>query len=218
MSAAPEPGGALGRYRGGSVVAVGAHPDDLEVGAGGTLARLAREGSRVVIVVMSVPNQPAARVREARKAAELLGCELRLVTSDKRHVEDLKTYEAVAALDAIVRDVKPKLMISHAACDYHRDHILAGQAALATQRLAHFDFWRFSTSLRTPHAGPFAPSLYVNITDTVDAKMKAIDAHESQFKKRGQDTTIFREVARAHGRSAGVQYAEVFEVARLILS
>ena len=218
MARPPERDAELARYHGASVVAIGAHPDDLEVGAGGTLARLARAGSRVVIAVLSVPNQPAVRVREAKNAAALLGCELRFVTSDCRHVEDLKTYEAVSALDKIVKEINPRLMISHSSCDYHHDHILAGQAALATQRLGHFDFWRFATSLRTPRAEPFLPSLYVNITETVDAKLRAIDAHESQFKKRGQDTSIFREMARVHGRSAGVEYAEAFEVSRLILN
>lgn len=208
----------LSRYAGASVLAVGAHPDDLESAAGGTLARLAASGARVVMAVLSAPGKCEVRVAEAKRAADLLGCELELVTSDGRRVEDLKTYEAVQALDRIVRAIEPRLIIAHACCDYHRDHVLAGEAALAVQRLGPFDYWRFSTSVRSPRLVPFNPSLYVDITQTVDKKIEALAAHESQFAARDRDLAVYKEVAHLRGRESGVGYAEVFEVGRLILS
>lgn len=205
------------RYSGSCVVAVGAHPDDLEAGAGGTLARLSRAGARVVAAVLSVPNQPEVRSREARIAAELLGCELRLVTADGRHVEDVKTYEAVSALDGLVNELRPQLMITHASCDHHLDHLLASRASLATMRLGAFDVWRFATAVHAPQCQPFVPTLFVDITATVELKMQALEAHQSQYKRRGRETTLFREAARHHGARIGVAYAEAFEVARLVL-
>lgn len=205
------------RYSGEAVVAVGAHPDDLEAGAGGTLARLAQAGARVVACVMSIPSQTAARAREARAAADLLGCELRLVTADGRHLEDLKTYQAVAALDALVRECAPGLMIAPAACEHHFDHVLAGRAALATMRLGAFDVWRYATSLHAPLGRPYAPNLYVDITSTVELKLRALALHESQYAGRGQSLDAFREDAREHGHAIGALYAEGFEATRLVL-
>lgn len=211
-------GDGLDRYRGATVMAVGAHPDDLEAGAGGTLARLARAGARVVSAVMSVPNQPVVRAREARTAAKLLGCELRLITNDGRHVEDVKTYEAVSALDALVKELSPALMICHAACDHHVDHLLTGRAALATMRLGPFDVWRYATALHAPLCQPFVPNLFVDITAVVDIKLRALEAHESQYSGRGRSTALFKEDARHNGARIGVQFAEAFEVGRFVMA
>lgn len=212
MSADP-----LARYHGRSVIAVGAHPDDLEAGAGGTLARLSRAGARVTAAVLSIPNQTRVRAREARAAAKLLGCELRLVTADGRHVEDVKTYEAVSALDCLVDELRPDLMIAHAACDHHLDHVLAGRASLATMRLGTFDVWRYATALHAPQCQPFVPTLFVDISATIELKIKALEAHESQYRKRDRGTWLFREDARHNGARIGADYAEAFEVARLVI-
>ena len=67
------------RYGGRTVLAIGAHPDDLELAIGGILARLSRESVRVVMAVVSVPADYAVRQREAQRAAEILGCELRIL-------------------------------------------------------------------------------------------------------------------------------------------
>ena len=69
----------LDRYAGRTVLALGAHPDDVELGIGGTLARLRRLGARVVLAVVSVPGDYAVRRREAERAADILGAELRIL-------------------------------------------------------------------------------------------------------------------------------------------
>lgn len=208
----------LARFRGAGVLAVGAHPDDLEVGAGGALAKLSAAGARVVMAIVSLPNNADRRAEEARRAAEILGCELRLLSRLQRHVEDIKSYELVAALDALVAELQPELVIAHASCDPHRDHFLAGAAARSTQRLGHFDFWRYATTERpTPSAG-FHPSLFVDVSSTIELKLQAIAAHRSQFAERGRGTDFARALAKDRGRLAGVAYAEAFEPERLTLS
>ncbi len=209
---------ALSRYAGRSVLAVGAHPDDLEVGAGGTLARLAAEGARVTMAVLSAPRQPDARVIEARNAAKRLGCDVRLVTSDGRHVEDVKTYDLVAALDAIFLEVRPDLMIAHALCDHHRDHVIAGEAAAALHRHGRFDCWLYATSSQATRVAPFNPTLFIDIRSSLETKIAALEEHRSQFEKRGRDGSFARQRAREAGRMAGMDYAEAFEVARLLYS
>src|SRR5205807_9571260 len=88
------------RYTGKTVLAVGAHADDVELAVGGTIARLRRGGARVVMVVVSLPGDYKQRMGEAKQAAEILGCELRvLMTDSARRIEDLKSYELVAMID-----------------------------------------------------------------------------------------------------------------------
>jgi LmbE family N-acetylglucosaminyl deacetylase len=70
------------RYGGRTVLAIGAHPDDVELAIGGMLARLSRESARVVIAVVSIPTDFATRHAEAQRAAEILGCELRILVDD----------------------------------------------------------------------------------------------------------------------------------------
>ena len=83
----------VSKYAGKTVLALGAHPDDLELGVGGTLALLSRAGARVIMAVVSIPSSLEARKTEARRSAELLGAEVTfLFPDDCRRVEDIKTY------------------------------------------------------------------------------------------------------------------------------
>jgi LmbE family N-acetylglucosaminyl deacetylase len=64
----------------------------------------------------------------------------------------------------------------------------------------------------------FHPRAYVDVSDTIELKMQAIEAHASQFGARGLDTELFRDVARLAGRMAGVKYAEGLDVGRMLLA
>ena len=208
----------LERYAGGTVLALGAHPDDVELGVGGTLARLRRAGARVVLAVVSVPGDYAVRRREAERGADILGAELRvLIDAPGRRVEDVRSYELVAAIDRLVKDLSPAAMLCHGTNELHRDHLLVHDAAAASQRLRYFDFFTYHPSFCRPVATCFHPRLYVDISDTLETKMRAIEAHASQFSQRGIATDIYREMARLAGRLVGVQYAEGLDVERLLL-
>ncbi len=215
----PESRSLAARYSGRTVLAVGAHPDDLEIGLGGTLARLERSGARVVMCVASIPKDYDVRLAEARRGAEILGCELRLLFEDgPRRLEDVKTYELVERLDAAIRELEPAALFTHSASDFHNDHLLLHQACLPTQRLAYFDFFAYHPTNCRPVPVAFHPRAYVDITQTIDAKMHAITAHASQFGGRNLDTEMYREHAHAQGRIIGVPYAEGLDVMRMLLS
>lgn len=215
----PESRSLAARYAGRTVLAVGAHPDDLEIGLGGTLARLERSGARVVMCVASIPKDYDVRLAEARRGAEILGCELRvLFEGGPRRLEDVKTYELVERLDAAIREFEPAAVFTHSASDFHNDHLLLHQACLPTQRLAYFDFFAYHPTNCRPVPVAFHPRAYVDITQTIDAKMHAITAHASQFGGRNLDTEMYREHAHAQGRIIGVPYAEGLDVMRLLLS
>jgi LmbE family N-acetylglucosaminyl deacetylase len=206
------------RYAGRTVVALGAHPDDVELALGGTLARLAQAGARVVIGVMSVPNDCDTRMAEARDSARLLGSEVELIMKPAgRRIDDARHFELVALADAFIKEYRPAAVFTHGPSEFHNDHVTVHDVVLATQRLGPFDLFCFSPTMCRPVAVPFHPRVYVDITKTMDVKMAAIAAHRSQFGGRGLDMEMYRELGRLYGRMAGVTYAEGLDVVRMLL-
>lgn len=215
----PEKTEMVHKYAGRTVLALGAHPDDLELGVGGTLALLASSGVNVVMGVVSVPNKYDERIKEAERAAKILGAQVRFLFPDKQcRVEDLKTYQLVDKIDALINELKPAALMSHGLADFHRDHVLVYNACLAAQRLNFFDFFTYHPTSTRPCPLPFFPQVYVDISATVDLKMQSIRAHTSQFGDRGLDPTHPLDVARHFGRLAGVEFAEGLEVVRFKLN
>jgi LmbE family N-acetylglucosaminyl deacetylase len=207
------------RYGGRTVLAIGAHPDDLELAIGGTLARLVRESARVVMAVVSIPGDFARRLAEAREAAAILGCELRLLVEDGcARIDDIKGYQLVGMLDSLVRELQPAAVLTHSASEFHRDHVAVHNACLSTQRLRLFDFFQFSPTMTRAVPVSFYPRAYVDISTTIDAKMRAIEAHSSQFGARGLEAEMYRDLARLNGRMVGVKYAEGLDIGRMLLA
>lgn len=210
------PAGLLSQYSGKTVLAVGAHPDDLELGCGGTLARLAKHGTRVVMAVLSIPNHLEKRREEAKAAADLLGCELRLLTPDRcSRVEDMKTHQLVEMIDGLVRELQPDAMFSHCLANLHADHKLAYEACMASQRLKYFDIFCYSpTSCHAVNIA-FNPHVYIDISDVIEEKMAAIRVHSTQFDSRGIKTERYRDASNRVGQIVGVEHAEGLEVVRM---
>jgi LmbE family N-acetylglucosaminyl deacetylase len=205
-------------YSGKTVLAVGAHADDIELAVGGTMARLRRAGARVVMLVVSLPGDAKRRRGEAEKAAGILGCELRVLMEDGGRIEDLKNYQLVSMIDREVRELEPAAMLTHGPTEFHRDHVLVHEACVSSQRLQYFDFFTYHPNFCRPVPVPFHPRAYVDITETIDTKMRAIEAHASQFKCRGIGVEVYRDIARLNGRMIGADYAEGLDVARMQLA
>jgi LmbE family N-acetylglucosaminyl deacetylase len=209
-------GDVLAKYAGKTVLAVGAHPDDLELGVGGTLKRLSEAGARVVMAIVSIPSRRESRIREATAAAKILGCEVRFLTRDRcMRVEDLKNHELVRMIDRLVEELAPAALFTHCFPNLHTDHKLVHDACMATQRLKYFDMFCFLPTSSHAINVAFNPHAYIDITGAIDAKMRAISVHSSQFSQRGLKIDHYRETCRRAGRMVGVDYAEALEVVRL---
>ena len=217
-STAERPSALASRYAGKTVLAIGAHPADLEIGIGGTLARLNGAGAHVVMAIVSVPSDYDTRVREAKNGARILGCDVRFLLNGRScRVEALKTYELVTLFDSLVTELRPAALLAHGSADYHRDHVLVHNAALATQRLQYFDFFCYYPTNCRPVPISFLPRVYIDVSQTIEKKIESINAHGSQFGCRGIGVDIYRETARAQGRIVGVNYAEGLDVVRMLL-
>lgn len=198
-----------------TAIAFGAHPDDVEVGAGGLVAKLVDAGAAVTIVVGSIPNQLATRQAEATAASRELGARLVLPPGNaETRLDDGPMHALVARLEVELRSVTPDLVITHASGDAHEDHAVMHRAVLAALRRSRCDILAYSTRLPAGTA-PRPTTCIVDITAVIEKKLAAIAHHASQFPPAFAEAR--RTIARALGLAHGVEYAEVFEVLRVVL-
>jgi bacillithiol biosynthesis deacetylase BshB1 len=186
------------------VLAVFAHPDDAELLCGGALAKSADAGQRVGILdltagEMGSQGTPALRAEEAERAAAVLGVSVRrcLGMTDSR-LEN--THEARIALAAVLRELRPRVVVTHWKVGRHRDHRVASELVRdacflsALRKLdAPGDPFRpltlaYATAFRED-AGP--PSFVVDVTGQIDRKVRAIEAYASQFEGKTQAGEVF---------------------------
>lgn len=200
--------------KGGRVLAFGAHPDDLEVGAGGLLARLSDQGAIVTLAIVSIPSQAEQRKAEAQAAAELIDANLFVIYEDKPcRVEDIPMHELVRRFDQIVGDVRPDLVITHSANDLHWDHGLVNRATVSALRRTPCDLLAYLSSPEMNAQSRSLGNCFADISGYVEAKLDAIACHKSQLPKLDLESS--RDLARTMGRISGYEYAEAYEVLRV---
>lgn len=201
---------------GATVLALGAHPDDLEIGAGGLLARLAADGARVTMAVIAVPNDVETRRIEAQAAARLIGADpVLLFDEGPARVEDAAMHELVRRLDRLVGDLRPTLVLTHSDKDLHWDHGLVHHATVAAVRRTPCDLLAYLSSPEMNAHARGAGECFVDITTSIETKLASIRCHTSQLSRI--DVESSRDLARAMGRICGYEYAETFHVLRLRL-
>ncbi len=200
--------------KGGRVLAFGAHPDDLEVGAGGLLARLSEEGADVTLAIVSIPNNIEQRKAEARAAADLIDANVVFIYDEKvSRVEDIPMHELVRRFDQVVGDVRPDLVITHSAHDLHWDHGLVNRATVSALRRTPCDLLAYLSSPEMNAQARGLGECFADVSKTIDTKIAAIASHKSQLSRLDLESS--RDLARAMGRISGYQYAEAYEVLRV---
>ena len=199
---------------GGRVLAFGAHPDDLEVGAGGLLARLSDEGAEVTMAIVALPNHAEQRKAEALAGADVIDANLFVIYEDKPcRVEDIPMHELVRRFDQIIGDVRPDLVITHSANDLHWDHGLVNRATVSALRRTPCDLLAYLSSPEMNAQSRSLGNCFADISSYVDLKLQAIACHKSQMPRLDLESS--RDMARAMGRISGHGYAECYEVLRV---
>jgi N-acetylglucosamine malate deacetylase 1 len=214
------------------VLAVGAHPDDIEIACGGLLARLVEQGHRVGIVDLTdgepTPGSPGPEVRlaEARRAAEVLGVERR-ITLELPNRRLFDSFEARVALAKEIRRFRPRLLIglggkTPAASPDHYQASLIIEAAAFYSKLTKWDdrfdglppyvlprrlecFLGFNAIMPAERG-----AMIVDISGTLEKKMESIGCYASQFPpEKSQHLDAFRAAAIHYGVAAGVAAGEI---------
>ena len=216
------------------LIAVGAHPDDVEIGCGGTLARLAGKGYKIGIVDLTdgepTPQSPGPDVRleEARRAADVLGALVRInLNLPNRRLFD--TFEARVALATVFRRYRPKMVIGFGgktvmASPDHYQAMLITDAAVFYSRLSKWDEYfdglpvhavtnqmAFVIALHGLDLPEASGYVVADIGSTLAVKIEAVRCYSTQFPaaKAGIFGAI-ETMNRYQGLTAGFEAGEIF--------
>ena len=223
------------------VMVVTAHPDDAEFGAGGTIAKLTRQGRQVTYVVVTNGNKGSSdramtpdrlvhlRAAEQRNAARTLGVEhVEFLGYPDGEVEDSRQLRLDVTRQ--IRRWRPDLIIAQNPLRTtnlyasHRDHRITGGVVLDCVYPLARDHLAFPELLpeHEPHKVREVyvmqwenPQLVIDISETMDLKLKALACHQSQFADFAAVEARVRERAAELGKPTGYQFAETFDRIRL---
>lgn len=196
------------------VLAIGSHPDDIELGCAGALLRHVEAGDEVTMLVMTPgeqgPQGLTSRVREQEASSAVIGAAL--VWGPFHDGSIPQGRAAVQVVDEVVARVQADVIYTHAPHDTHQDHIATSQAALAGgRRLARVLFYQ------SPSTTSFDPTVFVDVERTLAGKLASLRAHWSQVMQCPMvDLEAVEVGARYWGSRAKVCYAEAFESPRFV--
>lgn len=199
------------------VLAVGAHPGDVEAGVGGTLLRHRDQADEVVILVLSAGGHDgspgrgdgaAARAARSRRAAAMLGAHL--VVDDLVPGRIAGGEPTVGRIGAVVADVAPTVAYIHSAHDRDGDHRHAHEAALAvTAEVANVYCYEAPSA-----TAEFRPALFVPVDPCVATKSEALAAYATGAGERFPDPDLAVATCRYWARLGDGRYCEALEVVR----
>ena len=198
-----------------TILVFGAHPDDVEIGMGGTIKKLS-ENNHVITCIASLPNQVQARKKETAEAARVLGVYKthHLALSPRAFGFNRQTIKTI---DALIETYKPYTVFTHWVGDSHQDHIHLTQCVLAAARHNHFNVLMYEQAIPggITHA-TFRPQLFVDISAHVEDKIASILAHKTQHAKYGDGwINGVRGRAMHRGYQIKTEFAEAFEVVKI---
>ena len=203
-----------------SIVAFGAHPDDIEIGMGATVAKLVGLGYDVNLVVATLPNFVASdtkedRRREATMSAKVMGCKAPEFL-DLAPDEVIVGRKFVTLIDKLIKKYEPEAVFTQWIGDSHQDHQALTRAVIAASSDVDNLFMYETTIPGGITENAFRPQLFVDVTQTLDIKRNALDCFDSQ-KIRCGPVWIDALVGRCsyRGYQMNTKYAEAYEVVKI---
>ena len=193
------------------ILAVGAHPDDIELGCGGTLIKYAKAGHDVYLFILTdgqMGGDPKVRRAEQEEAAKRIGAK-KIFWGGCTDTELMPSKPTINVIEEVLKEVQPDEVYVNHWEDTHQDHrSLAKCIMSATRYIKRVLFYEDYTSLN------FEPNVYIDIKDVLEDKIYAIEAHESQVN-REYPTELnmiesVRAIANYRGFQGKVKYAEGF--------
>ena len=207
-------------------MAIGAHLDDIEIACGGTLAKAIEAGHQVKVLIMSksgytnkeggVQRSDETAVKEGLHALHTLGLQdieiLDFPTKDIPFHSDV-----VNAIDLRMAAYNPDVVFTHHPFDTHQAHEGVAKASIAAARRKNTVFFYEPITPSGRSYVSFKPTLYVDISNTLDKKIASLKCHTSEYNKFGAEDWIEGVRCRCgfRGYEIGKKYAEAFEILRL---
>ena len=202
-----------------NILAIGAHPDDIEYGCAGTMIKYAERGHHIFLMVLTSGQEGGSteiRQQEQETAAEIM--KVQKVFWGNYHDTQLPlNKELIEKIEEVLGEVKPDLILVNSGDDTHQDHRILTQATMSATR-----YVRNVLFFEVPTTQNFNPQVYVDISDTLEQKFKVLEAHASQVMKTNIEDMYIIELAQANATFRGIQgrakFAEAFAPLRLFIN
>jgi LmbE family N-acetylglucosaminyl deacetylase len=202
-----------------TILAIGAHPDDIEFGCGGTLIKYSETGHRLFLYIMTeggLGAPPSTRIEEQMASKAILGAE-DIFWGRYEDTHLVVDIGLIGKIEKVIKKVKPDFIFCSYPEDTHQDHRHLAQAVMsATRYIRNVLFYEGPTTQN------FKPHVFVDISDTLDKKIRALEAHKSQVMKTNIEDLSIVEVARSSANFRGIQgrvkFAEAFHSLRLFIN
>ena len=213
-----------------NVMAIGAHPDDIEFGCSGTLYNHIRNGDNVVMVVMTntksvdgvtgdILRTKEQNSKETINASKVLGCDVKFLPFLDLHVPF--SFESVSKLDSLIRKHNIDIIYTHWVGDSNQDHIATFKTTMAAARYVPNIFCYEQIPIPRVSDNTMDVNYYVDITNAFHKKIEVSRCHLSQiekYKAQGFDVTDNLEtLARFRGIQANCKYAESFQIIKMVV-
>jgi LmbE family N-acetylglucosaminyl deacetylase len=201
------------------ILAIGAHPDDIEFGCGGTLIKYAGQGHEVFLLVMtdgSAGGDKAIRRQEQEESTRIL-CARNLFWGDYPDTAIPLDRALIQRVEQVIREVQPDFIFVHYYDDTHQDH-----RHLATSTVTATRYTRNVLFYEGPTTQNFSPSVFVDVDTVLDDKIATLKAHASQVEKTNIEGLTILDIARSSAHFRGIQgrvrNAEGFVPLRLFIN
>ncbi|MBI4449955.1 PIG-L family deacetylase [Candidatus Uhrbacteria bacterium] len=224
-----------------TVLVVAAHPDDEVLGCAGTVARWVREGATAHTLILGEGETSRYATRAAGlaqqhalvglraaaqgAAATIAATSVRVLSFPDNRFDTVSLLDLAKAVEAVVADVRPDVVLTHYRGDLNVDHRRTFEAVLTACRPFPGTPVRAILSFETPSATEwnvpsiFAPTYYVDIAQTFAVKLDALRKYDREMRPfpHPRSYEAIEALAKWRGATAGVHAAEAFEVVRLVI-
>ena len=227
-----------------TILVIAAHPDDEVLGCGGSIAKHVHDGDEVHVLILAegVTSRDDTRDREGREkditklkdmaneAHKILGTSsTKLLDFPDNRMDSVDLLDVIKVIENEINEINPEIIYTHHSNDLNVDHRITHQAVLtacrpypdqSVKKIYCFEV-PSSTEWQTPiSVPPFIPNTFVDISSTIDNKLEALKAYESEMKPWPHSRSIkaVEYLARWRGASAGFEAAEAFSLSRNLVS
>ncbi len=227
-----------------TVLVLAAHPDDEVLGCGGTMARHCKQGDEVYSVILAegLTSREKERNRAlhseefkvlheaARQANDILGVKhLKLLDFPDNRMDSVARLDIIKVVEELVNEIKPDIIYTHHIGDVNIDHRRIHEAVLTAVRpipgnhfveeLVYFETASSTEWMTAGSAPPFTPNWFVNIEDTLELKLKALEAYAYEMREwpHARSVKALDYLAKWRGATVGAKAAEAFMLGRKIV-
>jgi len=202
-----------------NILALGAHPDDLEFGCAGTLIKYFQKGHAIFLMVLTsgeLGGRKSIRENEQSAACSIIGAK-KLFWGGYKDAQLPLNRDLILTIENCLKEARPNLIFVNYYQDSHQDHRHLTLATLsATRYIPNVLFYE------VPSTQNFTPNIFVDINIVLQKKIKALRAHKSQVLKTNiQDLSIIEvmnSTANYRGVQGRIKYAEGFMSERLFIN